>query len=195
MQNKYINSTGREVSAVSTGFKFPNSWCTSSRLFLHFFLGPSLFSFFLSVVDKQTKQKTENIHVERWTWVEKLWGNHESYQEYEGDQFSKISFKGRGQPYFTVLSPKSPDTPPSPFPQAINNDWSLTERFPRSMINKLLPQAARPHFLWVYQRNNLSDILGEHYLQAFLMSCSPNIPNGFFRRLTNRKWSLFLVYT
>ena len=26
---------------------------------------------------------------------------------YEGDQFSKISFKGRGQPYFTKLSPKS----------------------------------------------------------------------------------------
>ena len=88
---------------------------------------------------------------------------------------------------FYRVKPKIPRPPPSPFPQAINNDWSLTETFPRSMINKLLPQAARPHFLWVYQRNILSDILGEHYLQAFLMSCSPNIPNGFFRRLTNRK--------
>ena len=33
-------------------------------------------------------------------------------KSYEGDQFSKISFKGRGQPYFTKLSPKSSDPPP-----------------------------------------------------------------------------------
>ena len=117
-------------------------------------------------------------------------------KSYEGDQFSKISFKGRGQPYFTVLSPKSPDPPPSPFPQAINNDWSLTETFPRSMINKLLPQEPiRAHFLSIYHGNNLSGILEEHHLQAFMISCSPNIPSGFFRRLTNRKLSLFLVYT
>ena len=89
-------------------------------------------------------------------------------KSYEGDQFSKLSFKGRGQPYFTVLSPKSSDPPPPP--QAINNDWSLTETFPRSMTNKLLPQEPiRRHFRWVYQRNNLSDILGEHHLQAFLI--------------------------
>ena len=38
-------------------------------------------------------------------------------KSYEGDQFSKISFKKRGQPYFTVLSPKSSDAPPhAPFP-------------------------------------------------------------------------------
>ena len=34
------------------------------------------------------------------------------------------------------------------------------------MIKKLLPEAARPHFRWVYQRNNLSDVLGEHHLQT-----------------------------
>ena len=195
MQNKYINSTGREVSAVSTGFKFPNSWCTSSRLSLHFFWDlPCFPSFFLSLTNKQNKKRKIYTSKGEHGW-KNFGGIMKVIKSYEGDQFSKISFKGRGQPYFTVLSPKSPDPPPSPFPQAINNDWSLTETFPRSMINKLLPQAARPHFLWVYQRNNLSDILGEHYLQAFLMSCSPNIPNGFFRRLTNRKWSLFLVYT
>ena len=108
-----------------------------------------LFSFFLSVVDddffwinkNKNKTYTEKIHVERLTWVRKLWGGiTKVIKSYEGDQFSKISFKGRGQPCFTVLSPKSPDPPPSPFPQAINNDWSLTETFPRSMINKLLPQ-------------------------------------------------------
>ena len=86
--------------------------------------------------------------------------------------------------------------PPSPPPQAINNDWSLTETFPRSMINKLLPQEPiRAHFLSIYHGNNLSGILEEHHLQAFMISCSPNIPSGFFRRLTNRKLSLFLVYT
>ena len=70
---------------------------------------------------------------------------------------------------------------PAPPPlQAINNDWSLTEAVPRSMImiNKSLPQEQiRPHFLWVYQRNNLRGILGEDHLQAVLISCSPNIPN------------------
>ena len=75
----------------------------------------------------------------------------------------------------------APAPPPPPHPlQAINNDWSLTEAVPRSMImiNKSLPQEPiRPHFLWVYQRNNLRGILGEHHLQAFLISCSPNIPN------------------
>ena len=35
---------------------------------------------------------------------------------YEGDQFSKISFKGRGQSYFTKLSPKSSDPPPPSLP-------------------------------------------------------------------------------
>ena len=126
-------------------------------------------------------------------WAAKTLGRITKFiKSHEEDHFSKTSFKGRGP---TKNHPTSPITPP-PSPQAINNDWSLTETFPRSMINKLLPQEPiRPHFLWVYQRNNLSDILGEHYLQAFLMSCSPNIPNGFFRRLTNRKWSLFLVYT
>ena len=147
---------------------------------------PCFPSFFLSLTNKQNKKRKIYTSKGEHGW-KNFGGITKVIKSYEGDQFSKISFKGRGQPYFTVLSPKSPDPPPSPFPQAINNDWSLTETFPRSMINKLLPQAARPHFLWVYQRNNLSDILGEHYLQAFLMSCSPNIPNGFFRRLTNRK--------
>ena len=52
-----------------------------------------------------------------------------------------------------------------------------------------MQEPIRPHFLWVYQRNNLRGILGEHHLQAFLISCSPNIPNinGFFRRLINKK--------
>ena len=37
-------------------------------------------------------------------------------KSYEGDQFSKISFKGRGEAYFTMLSPKSFDYPPPPTP-------------------------------------------------------------------------------
>ena len=76
---------------------------------------------------------------------------------------------------------RAPPAPPPPLLQAtINNDWSLTETFPRSMImiNKSLPQEPiSTHFLWVYQRNNLRGILGEHHVQAFLISCSPNIPN------------------
>ena len=140
---------------------------------------PCFPSFFLSLTNKQNKKRKIYTSKGEHGW-NNFGGITKVIKSYEGDQFSKISFKGRGQAYFTVLSPKSPDTPPSPFPQAINNDWSLTERFPRSMINKLLPQAARPHFLWVYQRNNLSDILGEHYLQAFLMSCSPTYQMGFF---------------
>ena len=96
-------------------------------------------------------------------------------KSHEEDHFSKTSFKGRG----LKNHPSSPRFPPPPL-QAINNDWSLTEAVPRSMImiNKSLPQEPiRPHFLWVYQRNNLRGILGEHHLQAFLISCSPNIPN------------------
>ena len=187
MQNKYIHSTGREVSRSQLVLSFPTADVplVASPCIVSF--GLSLFSFFLSVVDKQQNKKRKIYTSKGEHGWKNFGGITKVIKSYERDQFSKISFKGRGQPYFTVLSPKSPDTPPSPFPQAINNDWSRTERFPRSMINKLLPQAARPHFLWVYQGNNLSDILGEHYLQAFLISCSPNIPNGFFRRLTNRK--------
>ena len=107
-------------------------------------------------------------------------------KSHEEDHFSKTSFKGRG-PKNHPSSPRSP--PPHPL-QAINNDWSLTEAVPRSMImiNKSLPQEPiRPHFLWVYQRNNLRGILGEHHLQAFLISCSPNIPNKI-------KWVLSPVH-
>ena len=141
-----------------------------------------LLSFFLPVVD-------DDFFLGR----RKLWGESRNLSRVMRRITSvKHHLKGGVQQKIIRLAP----SPPPPSPQAINNDWSLTETFPRSMINKLLPQEPiRPHFLWVYQRNNLSDILGEHYLQAFLMSCSPNIPNGFFRRLTNRKWSLFLVYT
>ena len=88
-----------------------------------------------------------------------------SYEEYH---FSKTSCKGRGQPYFTVLNPKFHlSSPPPPYPlRAINNDWSLTEIFPRSMKSLSL-EPIRPHFLCrVYQRNNLRGTLGEHHLQA-----------------------------
>ena len=153
--------------------------CLESPLPAFFCFTFLLFSFFLSVFyddffwKTKTKQnKKRKIYTSKGEQgCENFGGNHESYQELWGDQFSKISFKGRGQPYSTVLSPKSSDPPPpAPPPQAINNDWSFTETFPRSMINKLLPQEPiRRHFLWVYQRNNLSDILGEHRLQAFLI--------------------------
>ena len=59
------------------------------------------------------------------------------------------------------------------------------------MINKLLPQAARLHFRWVYQRNNLSDVLGEHYLQAFLISCSPKMPLVLSIEFSNRICNFF----
>ena len=89
----------------------------------------------------------------------------------------KLHLKGGVQKI--IRAAPAPRPPPHPL-QAINNDWSLTEAVPRSMImiNKSLPQEPiRPHFLSVYQRNNLRGILGEHHLQAFLISCSPNIPN------------------
>ena len=157
--------------AVSTGYKFHKSWCASSRFSLHCFFGlSSCFpSFFLSlmmifflggggVVAKTLGRITKFI------------------KSHEEDHFSKTSFKGRG-PKNHLSSPR----PPPPLLQAtINNDWSLTETFPRSMImiNKSLPQEPiSPHFLWVYQRNNLRGMLGEHHVQAFLISCSPNIPN------------------
>ena len=171
------------MSAVSTGSKFHKSWSASSRFSLHCFFLEFLLAFLLFSC--------------RWWWffcflVPKTLGRITKFiRSYEEDHFSKTSFKGWGQPYFTMLNPKfGPCSPPPPPP--------LTETFPRSMINKSLPQEPiRPHFLWVYQRNNLRGILGEHYLQAFLISYSSNIPNinGFFRRLINRKWSLFLVYT
>ena len=107
---------------------------------------PCFPSFFLSLTNKQNKKRKIYTSKGEHGW-KNFGGITKVIKSYEGDQFSKISFKGRGQPYFTVLSPKSPDPPPSPFPQAINNDWSLTETFPRSMINKLLPQEPRPHFL------------------------------------------------
>ena len=109
---------------------------------------PCFPSFFLSLTNNQNKKRKIYTSKGEHGW-KNFGGITKVIKSYEGDQFSKISFKGRGQPYFTVLSPKSPDPPPSPFPQAINNDWSLTETFPRSMINKLLPRAARPHFIWV----------------------------------------------
>ena len=96
-------------------------------------------------------------------------------KSHEEDHFSKTSFKGRGP----KNHPSSPRPPPPLLQATINNDWSLTETFPRSMImiNKSLPQEPiSPHFLWVYQRNNLRGMLGEHHVQAFLISCSPNIP-------------------
>ena len=38
------------------------------------------------------------------------------------------------------------------------------------MINKLLPQEPiRAHFLLIYHGNNLSGILEEHHLQAFMI--------------------------
>ena len=52
-------------------------------------------------------------------------------KSHEEDHFSKTSFKGRGP----KNHPTSPITHP---PQATNNDWSLTETFPLSMINKSL---------------------------------------------------------
>ena len=181
------------MSAVSTGSKFHKSWSASSRFSLHcFFLFWNflLLSFFLPVVEDDFFCFL----------VPKTLGRITKFiRSYEEDHFSKTSFKGRGQPCFTVLNPQIHPSSPPPLPlQAINNDWPVTETFPRSMINKSLPQEpTRPHFLRVYQRNNLRGILGEHHLQTFLISSSCNIPNinGFFRWLINRKWSLFLVYT
>ena len=62
----------------------------------------------------------------------------------------------------------------------------------------------RPHFLWVYRRDNPHRMLGEHRreklvnhqpkaidLQAF--ECSPNIPRGLSRRLTRRKYDPLLL--
>ena len=157
------------MSAVSTGSKFHKSWCASSRFSLHCFLDFPL-AFLLSSC--------------RWWWffggggrMAKTLGRITKFiKSHEEDHFSKTSFKGRGPKNY----PRRPRSPPPPPLQAINNDWSLTEAVPRSMImiNKSLPQEQiRPHFLWVYQRNNLRGILGEHHLQAVLISCSPNIPN------------------
>ena len=89
-----------------------------------------------------------------------------SYEEYH---FSKTSFKGKGSNIFYCVKPQisSEQLPPLPSPlQAINNDWSLTEIFPRSMKSLSL-ELIRPHFLCrVYQRNNLRGTVGEHHLQA-----------------------------
>ena len=137
------------MSAVSTGSKtkFHKSWSASSRFSLHCFFLEFLLAFLLSSC--------------RWWWfffcflVPKTLGRITKFiRSYEEDHFSKTSFKGRGQPYFTVLNPKiHPSNPPFPL-QAVNDDWSLTETFPQSMINKSLPQEPiRRHFLWVYQRN------------------------------------------
>ena len=138
------------MSAVSPGSKFPKSWCASSRFSLHCFFLDFPLVFLLSFcrwwrlfLDKQ-KQK-QNIYGKNTRrkvnmGAKTLGGITKVIKSYEGDQFSKISFKGRGEAYFTMLSPKSFDYPPPQPPQVINNDWSLTETFPRSMINKLLPQ-------------------------------------------------------
>ena len=161
------------MSAVSSGSKFHKSWCASSRFSLHclFWLSSCFPSFFLLLM---------MIFV----WVAKTLGRITKFiKSHEEDHFSKATFKGRGQK----------NHPSSPL-QTINNDWSLTETFP---FRYPMQEPIRPHFLWFNQRNNLRGILGEHHLQAFLIPCSPNIPNinGFFRRLINRKWSLFLAYT
>ena len=114
MQNKYIHSTGREVSAVSTGSQQLMYLESPTPELFFFFFGLSLFSFFLSVVDKQTKQnKKRKIYTSKGEHGWKNFGEiTKVIKSYEGDQFSKISFKGRGQPYFTVLSPKSSDPRP-----------------------------------------------------------------------------------
>ena len=155
--------------AVSTGYKFHKSWCASSRFSLHcFFWTFLLLSFFLPVVDDD------------FFWggrMAKTLGRITKFiKSHEEDHFSKTSFKGRGpKNHLSSLRP-----PPPLLQATLFNDWSLTETFPRSMImiNKSLPQEPiSPHFLWVYQRNNLRGMLGEHHVQAFLISCSPNIPN------------------
>ena len=121
-----------------------------SSCFPSFFL--SLMMIFLKNKNKTKQNKKRKIYKSKGEQgCENFGGITKVIKSYEGDQFNKISFKGRGQPYFTMLSPKSSDSPPPP-PQAINNDWSRTETFPRTMIQKLLPQEPiRPHFLWVYQ--------------------------------------------
>ena len=82
-----------------------------------------LFSFFLSVFGddfflknkNKTKQKNGKYTRRKVNKGAKtLGGITKVIKSYEGDQFSKLSFKGRGQPYFTVLSPKSSDPPPPP---------------------------------------------------------------------------------
>ena len=163
------------MSAVSTGSKFHKSWCASSRFSLHCFLDFPL-AFLLS---------------SWWFFLgggwRKPWGESRNLSRVTRRITSvKHHLKGGVQKII-----RAAPAPPPPHPlQAINNDWSLTEAVPRSMImiNKSLPQEPiRPHFLWVYQRNNLRGILGEHHLQAFLISCSPNIPNKI-------KWVLSPVH-
>ena len=119
----------------------------------------------------------------RWWWFfleggwRKLWGESRNLSRVTR-RITSVKHHSKGGVQKII---RAAPVPHPPLLQAtINNDWSLTETFPRSMImvNKSLPQEPiSPHFLWVYQRNNLRGMLGEHRVQAFLISCSPNIPN------------------
>ena len=67
-----------------------------------FFLDlPCFPSFFLSLTNKQNKKRKIYTSKGEHGW-KNFGGITKVIKSYEGDQFSKISFKGRGQPYFAV---------------------------------------------------------------------------------------------